>query len=81
MSFTSIKNLGTDKFSSYIVEEIFKSIDYIIDVKCHILFIHGLKAPLISYHRSEELNAIAKKYNSIFIEIQKMNEMTYNDID
>ena len=77
--FTSIKNIGSDKYLSFFVEEIFKSIDYIKDVKCSILFIHGLKDPLISYHHSEELYKITKKYNNNFIDIKIIKEMTHND--
>ena len=80
-AFTSIKNIGADKFLSFFVEEIFKSIDYIKNVKCSILFIHGLKDPLISYRHSEELYTIAKKYNNNYIEIRKINEMTHNDFN
>ena len=80
-AFTSIKNIGTDKYLSLFVEEIFKSIEYIKDVKCSILFIHGLKDSLISYRHSEELYTKAKKYNNNFIDIQKIEEMTHNNFN
>ena len=80
-AFTSIKNLGSDKYLSLFVEEIFKSIDYIKDVKCPILFIHGLKDSLIPYRHSEELYTIAKKYNNNFIDIQKIEGMTHNEFN
>ena len=48
-------------------------------MKCSILFIHGLKDPLISYHHSEELYKITKKYNNNFIDIKIIKEMTHND--
>ena len=45
----------------------------------HILIIPGLKAPHISYHHSEELYTLEKKYNNNFTDIQKRNEMAHND--
>ena len=62
-AFTSIKNIGIDKYLSIFVEKIFETIDYIKDIKCPILFIHGLEDPLILYYYSEELWNEAKKYN------------------
>jgi esterase/lipase len=51
-AFTSIKDIGADKYVSVFVEEIFNSIKYIKTVKCPILFIHGEKDPLISFQQS-----------------------------
>jgi len=62
-AFTSIKNIGIDKYLSIFVEKIFETINYIKDIKCPILFIHGLEDPLILYYYSEELWNEAKKYN------------------
>ena len=62
-AFTSVRNVGSDKYLSIFVEQIFKSIDYIEDIKCPILFIHGAKDNLVSYHHSEQLRLKAKKNN------------------
>jgi len=62
-AFTSVRNVGADKYLTYFVEQIFKSIDYIEDIKCPILFIHGVEDNLISYHHSEQLRLKAKKNN------------------
>ena len=62
-AFTSIKNIGADKYLQIFLEQIFKSIDYIENIKCPILFIHGIEDNLISYHHSEQLRLKAKKNN------------------
>ena len=62
-AFTSIKNVGSDKYLTIFVEKIFKSIDYIEKVKCPILFVHGTEDKLISYNHSEQLLLKAKKNN------------------
>lgn len=79
-AFTSIKNIGGDKYLSIFVEKIFESINYIKDVKCPILFIHGLEDPLISYHHSEELWNEAKKNNKN-IEIIKRPKRDHNNFN
>ena len=63
-AFTSIKKVGEDKFLSIFLEKIFKSIDYIANVKCPILLIHGEKDKLISYKHSEQLWQKAKERNN-----------------
>ena len=63
-AFTSVKNVGSDIFLSIFVEKIFKSIDYIEKIKCPILFIHGTKDSLISYHHSEQLYQKVKNNNN-----------------
>ena len=62
-AFTSVRNVGSDKYLSIFVEQIFKSIDYIENIKCPILFIHGAEDNLVSYHHSEQLRLKAKKNN------------------
>ena len=62
-AFTNIKNVGSDRYLSIFVEKIFKSIDYIENVKCPILFIHGNEDDLISYHHSKQLWLKTKKNN------------------
>ena len=64
-AFTSMKNIGSDKCLSIFVERIFQSIDYITNVKCPTLFIHGEQDTLISFHHSEKLHQIVKNNNII----------------
>ena len=64
-AFTSMKNVGSDKCLSIFVEKIFQSIDYIANVKCPTLFIHGEQDKLISYKHSEKLYLIVKNNNII----------------
>lgn len=57
-AFTSIIDIGKDKytsFSSLFLEDIFQSYQYIKEVKCHTLFIHGKKDELIRYKHSDDL--------------------------
>ena len=67
-AFTSMKNIGSDKWLSIFVEKIFQSIDYIANVKCPTLFIHGKQDMLISCKHSEKLYEIVKK-NKIITDI------------
>ena len=57
-AFTSMKNVSSDMFKlfKYFVEEIFKSINYIEDIKCPVLFIHGEADKTIPCHHSKLLN-------------------------
>ena len=64
-AFTSMKNIGSDKCLSIFVEKIFQSIDYIANVKCPTLFIHGEQDTLISCKHSEKLYQIVKNNNII----------------
>ena len=79
-SFTSMKDIGSDKFCSWFVEDIFKSINFIDTIKCPILFIHGKEDSLISYSHSEKLNEKAEKINNnVYLEIRQ--NMTHNNFD
>ena len=81
-AFTSIKKIGEDIHLSIFVEEIFKSIKLIKDVKCSILLIHGEKDNLISYKHSEKLKEEVEKYNkNIDIKLVKRPNMTHNDFN
>lgn len=64
-AFTYMKNVAYDMFKPFalFVEEIFKSINYIENVKCPILFIHGNADNTISCNHSRELWLISKKNN------------------
>ena len=78
--FTSIKDIGYDKYCSWFVEDIFPSIDYIQNIKCPILLIHGKKDTLIKYQHSEKLRDIAKTKNpNVYLQIR--DEMTHNEFD
>lgn len=80
-AFTSIKNIGSDKHLSMFVEKIFKSIDYIENVKCPILFIHGKQDKLIESKHSEKLYEIVKNKNIITdIKILSQNK-NHNNLD
>ena len=79
-AFTSIKNVGSDIFLSIFVEKIFKSIDFIENIKCPILFIHGIKDSLISYHHSEKLYEKVKNKNKK-VEIELRPNMSHNDFN
>lgn len=78
-AFTSMKDIGYDKNVSWFMEKIFNSIDYIKNVKCPILLIHGIKDPLISYHHSEKLFMEGKSNGNNSIIIIKRPNMTHND--
>lgn len=80
-AFTSIKNVGSDKCLSPFVEKIFSSINYIKYVKCPILFIHGEKDTLISFHHSEKLLLEARRNNNKVVDIEYRKNMTHNDFN
>jgi len=65
-AFTSIKNVSSDMFKpfAWFVEEIFKSINYIVNIKCPILFIHGNVDRTIPCHHSQILWQTTKKINN-----------------
>ena len=79
-AFTSIKDIGSDKFCSLFVEDIFVSIHYINFVECPVLLIHGENDSIISYTHSERL---AKKLeeNKIKVHFEKRAGMTHNQFD
>lgn len=61
-AFKSIINIS-NKFLRFFIENIFKSIDYIGNVKCPILFIHGKADDVISHKHSEDLFQKTEKNN------------------
>ena len=77
-AFTSIQNVAGN-FSVF-VEKIFKSIDYIKDVKCPILFIHGVKDNLISWQHSNKLmNEVEKNNKKVkFVLRDNMDHNNFN---
>jgi len=79
-AFTSIKDIGSDKFCSLLVEDIFVSIHYINFVKCPVLLIHGENDSVISYTHSEKL-AQKLEENNIKVHFEKRKEMTHNKFD
>ena len=79
-AFTSIKDIGSDKYLSWFVEDIFNSINYISNIRCPILLIHGEKDSLISYSHSEKLENVAKTNNQKVV-FEKRPNMTHNKFD
>ena len=77
-AFTSMKDIGSDKFCSWFVEDIFKSINYIEQIECPILFIHGEEDTLISPSHSEKLMKRAKINNSK-VYLNQRPKMTHNN--
>ena len=79
-AFTSIKDIGSDKFCSLLVEDIFVSIHYITFVKCPVLLIHGEIDSFISCSHSERL---AKKLeeNNVKVHLEKRKDMSHNQFD
>ena len=76
--FKSIKDIGKDFHASIFLEKIFKSQEYIKDVKCPILFIHGKKDSLINYEHTLKLKNETKNNN---IEIKLKSNMSHNEFD
>ena len=76
-AFTSIRAVAQNVvgFLKVFLHERFTSIKYIKDVKCPILFIHGLKDPIIPYTESQKL----KKECKTPFELVINEEMTHND--
>ena len=80
-AFTSMKDIGADKYISVFLEEIFNSIKYIKNVQCHTLLIHGEKDNLISYQQSEKLLKELNKNREDLGYLVKRPNMTHNDFD
>lgn len=81
-AFTSLKGIGEDKYISPFLEEIFNSNKYIKNVKCPILFIHGKKDTLISYHHSEQLEKEVRRINNSHLTyLEKRDNMTHDSYD
>ena len=79
-AFTSLKNIGKDKWVSPFLEEIFNSYRYIKNITCPILFIHGEKDLLININHSEQLSIELQKSHKN-VKIEKRPNMTHNDFD
>lgn len=75
--FKSIKSIK-NKFISFFLLDIFKSIELIDKVSCPVLFIHGKNDHLIDPSHSEELFEKSKKHNN---ELIINPNMTHNDMD
>ena len=80
-AFTSMKDIGAEKFVSVFLEEIFNSIKYIKNVQCDTLLIHGEKDSLISYQQSEKLLKELNKNREDLGYLVKRPNMTHNDFD
>ena len=80
-AFTSMKDIGADKYVSVFLEEIFNSIKYIKNVQCHTLLIHGEQDNLISYQQSEKLLEELNKNREGLGYLVKRPNMTHNDFD
>ena len=80
-AFTSMKDIGVDKYVSVFLEEIFNSIKYIKNVQCDTLLIHGEKDPLISYQQSEKLLKELNRNNNNLGYLVKRPNMTHNEYD
>ena len=77
-AFESIKAVGYEYYAGFLLPNIFKSIDYISDVKCPTLFIHGEEDQLISYKNSINLfKACQSEKKDLIIR----ESMTHNNID
>lgn len=79
-AFTSINKIGEDKNIGWLLEDIFKSYNYIQKVNCFTLLIHGKKDPLINYKHSQELKKELEKNNSsIKVEVHFGEENDHNN--
>ena len=78
-SFTSIRAVAGNLVGplKYLLKNRFLSEEYIKNVKCPIMFIHGKSDPLIPYKESEELKKLCTSYS----EISLPEHMTHNDFD
>ena len=79
-AFESIKNIGKEFYVGLLFPNIFNSIDYISEVKCPAIFIHGEKDSLISCNNSKNLYekcGTEKEKKKIFIRPL----MTHNKAD
>lgn len=81
-AFTSIKEVAADKNLSIFFEKIFNSINYIKDVKCPILFIHGKQDNLISYNHTIKLKDEVEKHNTgLIVDKVIRDNMTHNEFN
>lgn len=79
-AFTSLNKIGEDKSIGWLLEDIFKSYNYIKKVNCFTLLIHGKKDPLINYKHSQELKEELEKNNSsIKVEIHLGEDNNHNN--
>jgi len=78
-SFTSIRAVAGNLVGplKYLLKERFISKDYILYVKCPVIFIHGKSDPLIPYTETLELKNIYKNYSEVIIH----PHMTHNDFN
>ena len=78
-SFTSIRAVADNLVGplKYLLKERFNSKDYIKNVTCPILFVHGQSDPLIPY---KETLILKEKCNCPY-EVNLPEEMTHNDFD
>lgn len=76
--FRSMKSIADKKWYSSFIEDIFNSEDYINNVKCHILFIHGMKDNLISCTNSSILHQKCDRKKSM---IKLQDNMEHNKFD
>ena len=76
--FRSMKSVGENKWYSLFIEDIFNSEDYIKDVNCHILFIHGQKDNIIPYDNS---TVLFQKCNQEKSRIKLPEKMEHNKFD
>lgn len=81
-AFTSIKEVGADKNLSIFFEKIFNSINYIKDVKCPILFIHGKQDNTISYKHTMKLkDEVLKQNTETIVDSVIIDNMTHNEFN
>ena len=79
-AFSSINKIGEDKNIAWLLEDIFKSYNYIKNVNCFTLLIHGKKDPLINYKHSQELKEELEKNNRhIKVKIHLGEENDHNN--
>ena len=78
-AFTSIRSVANNVVGPlrYLLKERFISKDYIKNVICPILFIHGRSDPLIPYKETVELKELCTSYSEIVLP----EYMTHNDFD
>ena len=74
--FSTLKNVGKVLYVGWAIEDIFKNIENIKQVKIPTLFIHGKKDKLIDYNNTLEL--YEKCQSSIKI-IKLIEHMTHNE--
>ena len=77
-AFESIKKVGKGFLAGMLVQNVFKSIDFIPYVICNVLFIHGKNDRLISYQHSQNLYDNCGSNNK---DICINDNMTHNNSD